>query len=179
MTDVYRSTTCCFTGHRAAKLPWGYDENAPACIALKLALRDVLAAVYSAGYRHFICGMANGSDTYFGEAVIALRDEHPQVTLEAAVPFDGQDRTWPPAARKRYNRLALECDRITVLRPDYSPGCMMERNRYMVDRSHLLIAVYDGRPGGTKSTIDYAASEGLEILQLPVIGAATLNPGPG
>ena len=26
-----RENTCCFTGHREYKLPWGSDENDPRC----------------------------------------------------------------------------------------------------------------------------------------------------
>ncbi len=40
---------------------------------------------------------------------------------------------------------------------------MLERNRYMVNRSSLLIALFDGLPGGTKKTIEYANQQGLEI----------------
>lgn len=169
MTDTEKEKTCCFTGHR--RLPWGDDERSPGCRRLKTALADVLQAVYTSGYRHFICGMAFGADLCFGEAVVALRDEHPGVTLEAAIPFDGQDAQWPAGTRLRYARLAEECDLRTVLRGEYSPTCMMDRNRYMVDRSGLLIAVFDGRAGGTKNTIAYAAAQGLQIIQLPLGGA--------
>jgi len=163
-----RTITCCFTGHRAEKLPWKYNETAPACLALKEKLSDILSAVYRAGYRHFICGMATGADLYFGEAVIALRDEHPDVTLEAAIPFDGQSDLWPKAAQKRYFRLAEECDKQTVLHYNYTPDCMMDRNRYMVDHAGLLIAVYNGNPGGTRNTMLYAMRQGIEIIQLDI-----------
>ncbi|HPS76246.1 MAG TPA: DUF1273 domain-containing protein, partial [Oscillospiraceae bacterium] len=56
--------TCCFTGHRIAKLPWRSNENDPRCIALKERLAAVTEAVYESGVRHFICGMANGCDLY-------------------------------------------------------------------------------------------------------------------
>ena len=74
-----REKTCCFTGHRAEKLPWGDDERAPACLRLKAAIADVLQSLYAAGYRHFLCGMATGADIYWGEAVAALREERPDV----------------------------------------------------------------------------------------------------
>lgn len=162
--------TCCFTGHRPEKLPWKHDETAPDCLALKRLLAELLAALYADGYRDFLCGMAAGADLYFGEAVVALRDEHPDARLLAVVPFQGQEQRWPEALRQRYFRLSLECDDVTVLHSRYRPGCMMERNRYMVDRAGLLIAVYDGRPGGTKNTLDYAAARGRRILALPVAG---------
>ena len=46
---------------------------------------------------------------------------------------------------------------------------MMRRNRYMVDRSGRLIAVYNGVPkGGTYQTLLYAMKKGLvtHILDL-------------
>ena len=45
---------------------------------------------------------------------------------------------------------------------------MMRRNRYMVDASRILIAAFDGRPGGTARTLGYAARRKLEIIQLPI-----------
>jgi len=167
MNSDERKITCCFTGHRADKLPWVNDERSPMCLALRTAIYDAVDAVYASGWRRFICGMANGCDTYFGEAVVALREEHPDIILEAAIPYEGQERAWKAEQRLRYARLAESCDRVTVLSPFYHRGCMMERNRYMVDRSSVLIAVYGGGSGGTKNTLEYAASQGLSIIRLP------------
>ncbi len=165
-----REKTCCFTGHRAEKLPWRNDDGDPGCVRLKAVLADVLASLYAGGFRHFICGMATGADMYFGEAVAALREEHPDVTLEAAVPFQGQEKRWSAYWQRRYFRLAEACDTVTVLHSAYTPTCMMDRNRYMVDASRVLVAVYNGEPGGTRSTMLYAMRQGLEIIELSVEG---------
>ena len=69
-----RQESCCFTGHRAAKLPWGYNESDPRCVRLKERIADAVLLAYQEGYRHFLCGMAQGCDLYFCEAVLALRD---------------------------------------------------------------------------------------------------------
>ena len=54
-----------------------------------------------------------------------------------------------------------QCDLETVVQHTYTPGCMNRRNRYMVDRSSLLIAVYGGIPqGGTLNTLSYAMGKG-------------------
>ena len=93
MPDI--ETTCCFTGHRASKLPWKYREDDLRCIRLKQQIYDTVEAVYDSGIRHYICGMANGCDLYFGEAVLQLRQLHPDITLEAAVPYEGQAKAGP------------------------------------------------------------------------------------
>lgn len=163
-----KAVTCTFTGHREGKLPWGRNEDDPRCVSLKKCIYDAAEAVYRAGARHYVCGMATGCDMYFCEAVLALREEHPEITLEAAIPCEDQSARWPEALRRRYDRLVSECDFHTVLSRRYTPDCMLRRNRYMVDASAWLIAAYDGRPGGTRSTLLYALRQGLEIIQLPV-----------
>lgn len=151
-----RPNTCCFTGHRPEKLPWGSDEADPRCRVLKQKVTDAVDAAYEEGMRHFICGMARGCDLYFAEAVLALRDRHGDVTLEAAVPCLTQAASWPPEERLRWRRILAVCDMETLIQESYSPGCMIRRNRYMVDHSALVIAVYDGTSGGTRRTLEYA-----------------------
>jgi len=163
-----KSSTCTFTGHRENKLPWRGDESDPRCLRLKEHLTAALESAYAAGMRHFICGMANGADMYFGEAVVRLREAHPEVTLEAAVPWEGQAESWTPEQKKRYDRLLTECDYLTVVQHNYSPGCMMRRNRFMVDSAAMLIAAYSGAAGGTRSTLLYAMRQGLQITELPM-----------
>ncbi|HJB56690.1 MAG TPA: DUF1273 domain-containing protein [Candidatus Flavonifractor intestinipullorum] len=161
-----RERTCCFTGHRPEKLPWGSDEGDPRCTALKERLRDMLEEAYQAGYRHFISGMARGTDLYFCEAALALRDERPGITVEAAIPCEEQAARWPEEERQRYFNLIGRCDLETMVQHHYDRGCMLRRNRYMVDRSSRLIAVYDGMLGGTMYTLTYAMKQGLEVLIL-------------
>lgn len=158
-----RKHTCCFTGHRPDKLPWGTGEQDPRCLALKAKLDEALERAYQAGCCHFICGMARGSDLYFAEAVLALRELHPEITLEGARPCETQADGWPLAERNRYFGILERCDYETLVQHHYDRGCMMRRNRYMVDRAARIIAVYDGVPqGGTAQTLLYALRQGLE-----------------
>jgi uncharacterized phage-like protein YoqJ len=159
---------CCFTGHRPDKLPWGYDERDVRCIHFQALLSDVIEVLYEQGYRRFLCGMAMGADMLFAEAVITFRREHPDVILEAAIPFPGQASRWSRSMRQRYDRLLQAADETTVLCPQYTKYCMMARNRYMVDNSSLLLAAYNGAPGGTKNTVNYAIQKKLQVIQLPL-----------
>ena len=125
---IDRAKTCAFTGHRESKLPWRGNESDSRCAALKEKIYDAVEAVYASGIRHFICGMAIGCDTYFCEAVLALRSEHPEVTIEAAIPWEGQASRWTRAQQNRYYRLLAECDYQTLVQKHYSADCMMRRN---------------------------------------------------
>ena len=51
----------------------------------------------------------------------------------------------------------------------YTRGCMLRRNRYMVDHSALVIAVYDGTPGGTCRTLEYALRQKVSFVDLPPV----------
>lgn len=164
--------TCAFTGHRPEKLPWGYNEEDERCLALKERLWKAVQDVYDRGYRHFLCGMAQGCDLYFCETVVALRCLMVGVTLEAVIPHAGQSDRWSESQRERYERLVDMCDKRTVLAPYYHSGCMQQRNRHMVDRASLLMAVYDGCGGGTGFTVGYALQQKVEVLTLDVVGEA-------
>lgn len=159
-------TTCCFTGHRPMKLPWGTDENAPECKKLKKTISDIARSLYHRGVIHFICGMAPGCDMYFCEEILRLRDEYPDITIEAALPCETQADRWDEALRNRYFGLVAECDFETMVNRRYTPDCMLLRNKYMVDCSSVLIAVYDGKFGGTMQTINYAQKRGVRIIEL-------------
>ena len=136
-----RQESCCFTGHRPAKLPWGYNESDPRCVRLKERIADAVLLAYQEGYRHFLCGMAQGCDLYFCELALALRQRHGDVSVEAAIPCPTQADGWPRAQQERYRRLVAACDYETLVQSSYSPGCMQRRNRYMVDHAGLLLSL--------------------------------------
>ena len=163
-----RESTCCFTGHRPDKLPWRDDEKDPRCVALKERLTAAVEEAYDKGMRHFICGMARGADFYFCEAVLALRERRPGVTVEAALPCEEQAARWKERDRNRYFGLVAQCDYETMVQHHYDKGCMLRRDRYMVDRSAMIIAVYGGVLGGTMYTLAYAMKKGLEVNILDV-----------
>ena len=160
------SRTCCFTGHRPDKLPWGSDERDSRCLALKRSLTRELEDLYRRGFRHFISGMAQGCDLYFAEAALSLREQHPDLTVEGAVPCPTQADSWSEDQRRRWQNILVRCDLETLVQQHYDRFCMFRRDRYMVDRSAAILAVFDGTSGGTQYTLNYAMEKKLEILLL-------------
>lgn len=161
-----KSLTCCFTGHRPGKLPWGLDEQDPRCAGLKRSLDRELEGLYHRGFRHFISGMALGCDLYFAEAALSLRARFPGVMVEGAVPCPTQAQRWPDSQRRRWQDILDRCDLETVVQQSYDRWCMLRRDRYMVDRSAAVLAVFDGTAGGTQYTLNYAMDQKREILLL-------------
>ena len=117
-----KQMTVCFSGYRPEKLPWGYDEDDPRCAALKERLRQAVTDACEQGYRHFICGMARGVDTYCGEITLALRAQYPEITLEAAIPCPSQPEGWTPEQQARWQALVERCDYETMVQDHYSAG---------------------------------------------------------
>lgn len=146
--------TCCVTGHR--------DIPADAKKTIRAELRGALLLAIGDGYTHFISGFATGADLMFAEIVTELKNDYP-ITLEAAIPYPGRMKTQDID----FQRLIGCCDVVKVHSERYFKGCFMRRNRYMVDVSQRVIAVYDGREtGGTAATVRYALKEGLQICTI-------------
>jgi len=80
--------------------------------------------------------------------------------MEAAIPY----RNRLKSTSTRFQQLLRECNGIKVVCEGYQPDCFLLRNRYMVNQSSRVIAVYDGREkGGTLSTMRYAYCLNREV----------------
>lgn len=164
---------CAFTGHRPQKLPFGLNEEDERCVALKQKLREeIIRQIEDNGVTHFITGMALGVDMYAAEIVLGLKSSYNGITLESAIPCETQAEKWTEVQRDRYYEIAAQCDEETMLQHQYTPDCMQKRNRYMVDEADYIIAVWDGRPGGTSKTVQYAQRQGKPVT---VINPRTLT----
>ena len=157
--------TACFTGHRSQKLPWRFNEDDERCKVMKATLRSEIEKAIQRGYRTFLCGMALGFDMICAETVLDFKKQYGDIKIIGALPCRTQDIKWRDKDRKRYRDLLSRLDDVRCIYDEYvGAECMLERNRYMVNNSSLMIALFNGLPGGTKSTIDYAKKNGLEII---------------
>jgi uncharacterized phage-like protein YoqJ len=162
-----KEITCCFTGHRPQHFAFGFDEQDPRCLRIKAQILDQTRRAAGEGYRVFVSGMALGVDLWAAEAVLALREDMPEVRLVCVLPCATQAARWASELRARHARILERCDEKVVLRLRYDRGCMFARNREMVRRSSRVIAVYDGRRrGGTAYTVGIAKAEGLEVVTI-------------
>lgn len=159
-----KSRSCCFTGHRPNSLPFGYNESEESCVKLKAILTDTIEKQFRNGVAHFISGMAMGIDIFAAEAVLKLKEKYPQITLECAIPCETQAAKWSENWRERYYDIIARSDKETMLQTHYTTDCMMKRNRYMVDNSEAVIAVWNGSKSGSGNTVRYAMSSGKKVI---------------
>jgi uncharacterized phage-like protein YoqJ len=157
---------CCFSGHRPFRFSFGYDEENEKCIRLKEELKKEIVRVRHKGVHTFYTGMAQGVDIWCAQIVLEMKRKEPQADLHLipVVPYEGQADRWSVEYRERYFNTLADCDDAITLQAHYSRDCFQKRNEYLVRHSGYLIAVCDERKSGTRSTVDFAIKQGLEVV---------------
>ena len=155
--------TIAITGHRPHKL-WGYDYHIPEYYNLGKQLRSI---ILDRNATHIISGVALGVDTIFALVGLKLKQSGHDLQIECAVPCINQSSRWYKDSVDLYNSILKQSDKVTyVSNKPYSPQCMQDRNKYMVDNCDLLIAVWNGTSGGTANCIKYAKSQHKPIVYI-------------
>lgn len=148
---------CCFSGHRPEKLDEP-EEN------VKNWLSEQIDQAVAAGYTTFISGCAMGVDIWAGQLVLQKKETNPALHLIAATPWPGFSNRWSIDWQQQYSNLLKDADWVVPVCNHYHKGVFQQRNEWMVDHSNRVIAYYNGAPGGTKNTIDYASGKGIEVV---------------
>ena len=173
----YRQLSVCFTGHRAL---YGYDWNNE---LNKMLFSNIYKTIenlilQSGVFKfNFYCGGALGVDQMAATAVLHLRKKYKGVyTIKVilAIPYKDQPSIWKGISKERYlshTRLADELvyvDTIDKYRVkstkvgEHHPTKLLNRNKYMLDQSDVLIAVYNktSQKGGTYHCVKNAIDRG-------------------
>lgn len=146
---------CAFTGHRNLN-SGGFDS----------ALLDrVIVDLIKTGTTEFLCGMALGFDMQAAQCVLAVKKTY-GVKLTACLPCGNQSEVFTAKNRELYEAVIDRCDEVIILSPYYYSGCMHERDRYMVDKSDVIVSYLRKKSGGTFYTVNYARKLGKKIIEL-------------
>ena len=162
------------TGHRPDKLGGHWSAFAKAydkvLADFRAAIRRIVEFESGKGFDKFvfISGIALGIDSIFARAVLLEKEANPDknILLVAAIPCPEQDKKWSKPLKEEYRKLLKGCDEMKIVSPKYSAKCMQTRNEFMVDHSHMVLAYWDGTPGGTKNCIDYALKRRVVVYNL-------------
>ncbi len=158
---------CCFTGYRPQKFPFALRDGDLDFLEFENALYEQILNLISENYRVFYCGMAMGFDIICAEALLTLKKGlKDPIKLICVLPFEAQGDSFNDEWKERFYSVLEQADEIEILSKDYHKGCYQKRNKYMVDNSDCVITWYDGKPGGTKNTIDYALKIGRKVFNV-------------
>ena len=127
------------------------------------AVRESLRRHAGGGPLVGISCLAEGADQLFAEAVLAEGGD-----LDVVVPAAGYRERMTEAARRGFDRLVARAWRVTRLPYPESKGpAYMAASLVLVERSDLLLAVWDGARSasfsGTGDVVDYARHLGVPV----------------
>lgn len=154
----------CFTGYRPAKLPFKCSDGDEGYLRFCEKADSVLAGLAKQGSVHFLSGMAQGADMILAGLVLNLKKRYHSISLECVLPFPAQTKGWGGNSIRMHGDILKACDKVTVVSESFTPQGYMLRNRYLVDNCDMIIAIYDGQPGGSKNTLDYAFKKGKRVI---------------
>ena len=159
MENEKRLHCCCFTGHRPEKLSLSETEVKP-------LLEKAIDMAIENGFTTFITGMALGVDIWAAEIMLEKKKHNTALHLICAVPHPHFENKRGEYEKERYMHIIQSADYTTTISDRYFRACYQRRNEFMVDRSNLVIAVWNGMPSGTKNTIDYAKRKGVKVVNV-------------
>lgn len=148
-----KDLSCAFTGHRIIR----EDFNS-------LLFERTVENLITQGVTTFYSGMAMGFDLIAADAVLKEKERNSQIKLIACVPCPEQQRNYPLTEKKKYERIIALCDEVVILSERYYKGCMLARDRYMVDNCDVVLAYMNKLDGGTAYTVRYAQSKRKKIF---------------
>lgn len=150
--------TVCFTGHRHI----AYET----AVKLPSLLERVLVDLIERGSITFRAGGAMGFDTVAALKVLELKERYPHIRLELILPCRNQTEYWEETSARTYQYILKHADSHRFLFDTYFDGCMLERDRKLVDGSDICVAYCNRSRGGTAYTFAYALRAGLEVINL-------------
>jgi len=105
-------------------------------------------------------GMALGTDMLVTELLLKLKKKKYQIKIIPCIPCISQPDFWPDEQKLRYYHLLTQLETPEITSQNYTPNCMLERNLSMLEKSDMVLAVFDGRySGGTAYTVHLAAKK--------------------
>ncbi len=158
--------TVAFTGYRPDKMPFTESDTDATYRAFRESLSAVISRLLERGATHFISGVAMGFDIWAAEEILKEKKKTPSIHLECAIPFPAQADTWQKDYKKRREKILKEADESVTLSKEYTKECFFVRNRYMVDKSDVVVCAYDGQRGGTAYTVNYALEKKKIVIRI-------------
>ena len=74
-----------------------------------------------------LSGMAEGTDIFCSEIVLALREKNPAIKLHCILPCTAQAEKWSVSSQELYRSILGRADSVVYVSRDYHEKCMLDR----------------------------------------------------
>lgn len=142
-------------GHHPRKLNGYYNKQ------MMERLTDLAkASLIKFSPERVISPMNLGWETAIATAAIRL-----DIPLTVVMPYDDQESHWTFEQQRKFS--AIVCDSTNIVRVSsgsYSSNKMKRCNRFIVDNSNQMLVLWNGSPGHTANSIEYAHVCELKIV---------------
>lgn len=149
---------CCFTGHRIISSK--HKDVLPKNLS-KHILQMIDMGIYN-----FMTGGALGFDTLAAKAILKERENNPDIRLILALPCRNQTKGWRQSQINEYEEILQSANEVIFLSDEYYDGCLLNRNRFMIDNSSHCIFYMTSMRGGTAYTIKYANQNNINLYNV-------------
>lgn len=155
-----------FFGTQPHDISWSFHCPPNSCVTYDGLLRQYYPVIDN----YYLLGV----DTAATEIVLGLKGKYPiEINLTAAVPCTNLELAWNKSDQEKYYQLLSQCDSIKfVSNLTYQEAggikYLNARNRWVVNQiknAHdMIIAIWDGQPGGTANCIADATKLNRRII---------------
>lgn len=168
--DATRALNIGVTGHRLNRISQRQLDRLTPQVQPLLAHAAERARAVGVVSPMLVCGLAEGADRHV--ARLALDAGY---GLHAVLPFDRDlyARDFPNAAsRREFDTLLRRAERVTELpgRHGFNAQAYHRAGQALLDRSDLLLALWDGRPaqgpGGTAEVVNAACKRRMPVVHV-------------
>lgn len=157
----------CFTGCRPHKINMPYDISDKQYNTLVAKITEKVIYYIQQGVNTFYSGGADGIDILSFFVVHKLKKQYPNIKNIVCIPTSKQ-REWSKSGKWYDMMLKLADETILVYeieeyKSDNINVKLNNRNKYMVNNSDYILAIWNGSSGGTFNCIKYGQKENKKI----------------
>lgn len=105
---------------------------------------------------------------FAAETVLTLKRKYPDITLGCVIAFEEQAARFSAALHERYYAVLEQCDIETMVGRRFSKNSMQNHFRYMIDRSDILVAIWDGKQSQRRmaNAAKYAEDNHIKVIRI-------------
>lgn len=132
--------TCCVTGPRGEQLPPDIREST---IKKKLEA-EIRGLITYDDVSCFYIGMEPGVCQWAAEVILKLKKDYPSIKLHCVLSCETLANDWTEPQRDRFYTVMEHCDEEWTLQGAYTADCERKRVQYIIRRSDVVLAVWNG-----------------------------------